>query len=665
MNKRMSFGLLLSFVLLSFLLGTGSSVNAAINAQEITPPDKAPAATVGTAITYQGQLTKNSAAVTGSCDMQFKLWDTLTAGTQQGSTLTRTSVGVSQGVFTVNNLDFGSTPFDGDALYIEVAVKCSGDASYVTLSPRQALTAAPYALSLRPGALVYGPTHGLGIHAIAMGTGLRGEGNAYGVLGTTNNITGYSVGVRGESASTGGWGVHGVSTAISGTVYGVGGVVQSPDGYGVYGKNDATTGDAYGVYGESVSPFGYGVYGYHHASAGLGYGVYGQTNSTYGRAVVGTASAVSGTTIGVLGTAVSPDGWALYGNHSATSGDGGAVYGKCYSPDGYAVYAQNFAGTGDAYGLYAESNSTSGRAVVGMSTVVTGSTIGVYGHSSSPDGRAVYGGNSATTGDAYGLRGVTYSTAGKAVSGEATANTGVTYGVHGSVDSSAGTGVYGQANNAACDTGIPGDICQGVAGKSAEGYGVRGETTNGVALGGYMSGSGTGLSLTSAGSGYFIAAGNFFPADTKFSVSSAGNVRADGTFASPAADMAELLPAQSGLEPGDVLVIGLDGKLTRCTQANQPTVVGVYSTKPAFLGGDPNDNGTTTGKVPLAVIGVVPVKVSAENGAIRPGDLLVSSATPGHAMRAGANPAVGTIIGKALTGLDKGTGVITMLVLLQ
>jgi hypothetical protein len=135
-----------------------------------------------------------------------------------------------------------------------------------------------------------------------------------------------------------------------------------------------------------------------------------------------------------------------------------------------------------------------------------------------------------------------------------------------------------------------------------------------------------------------------------------------GTLAPPGADFAEMLPAAGGLEPGDVLVIGADGKLARSTQAHQPTVAGVYSTQPGVLGGA---GGSAAGKVPLAVVGVVPVKASAENGAIRPGDLLAASDTPGHAMRAGPNPALGTVIGKALAGLEQGRGIIQMLVVLQ
>ena len=52
-------------------------------------------------------------------------------------------------------------------------------------------------------------------------------------------------------------------------------------------------------------------------------------------------------------------------------------------------------------------------------------------------------------------------------------------------------------------------------------------------------------------------------------------------------------------------------------------------------------------EVPVAMVGIVPCKVSAENGAIKVGDLLVTSSTPGHAMR-DASPAVGTVVGKRL-----------------
>lgn len=69
--------------------------------------------------------------------------------------------------------------------------------------------------------------------------------------------------------------------------------------------------------------------------------------------------------------------------------------------------------------------------------------------------------------------------------------------------------------------------------------------------------------------------------------------------------------------------------------------------------------------VPVAITGIVPVKVTAGNGAILPGDLLVSSRLPGRAMKAGPNPRAGTVLGKALGALRYGDGVIKVLVMLR
>jgi hypothetical protein len=152
----------------------------------------------------------------------------------------------------------------------------------------------------------------------------------------------------------------------------------------------------------------------------------------------------------------------------------------------------------------------------------------------------------------------------------------------------------------------------------------------------------------------------------RFKVDGHGDVYADGAYKSPAADFAELMPVAgdpAGYEPGDVLAIGEDGALVLSDRPYATNVAGVYSTQPGVLGGysDDEQNGQ---RVPLAIVGIVPVKVSAEDGAIRPGDLLVTSSIPGHAMR-GDGPPPGTIIGKALASLETGTGVIQVLVTLQ
>jgi hypothetical protein len=72
------------------------------------------------------------------------------------------------------------------------------------------------------------------------------------------------------------------------------------------------------------------------------------------------------------------------------------------------------------------------------------------------------------------------------------------------------------------------------------------------------------------------------------------------------------------------------------------------------------------GKHPVAMTGRVWVYVDASFGAVEPGDLLTTSATPGHAMLASDHGrAFGAVIGKAMTELKEGKGLVLVLVNLQ
>ncbi len=316
---------------------------------------------------------------------------------------------------------------------------------------------------------------------------------------------------------------------------------------------------------------------------------------------------------------------------------------------------------------FGETWTGTGLALALNSSYAGNETLYVTNNATSGDGIRVY--NSGTGSTDAAVKGSNLSS-GLGIRGSSTTGIGVKgisgwVGVWGESSAAAnGVGVAGLANAAGCFAGIGG--CYGVQGSSTKGYGVEGYTDgDGVAVHAFSYGNGVALRVEGQYSGNLIEAwhGPLF-LDREFYVSSTGEVYADGQFHPGGADLAEMLPAAAGLEPGDVLVVGPDGKLARCTQVYQSSVVGVYSTRPGFVGGA-EDGADLTGKVPLAVVGVAPVKVTTENGPIRPGDLLVASSTPGHAMKAGPNPPVGTVIGKALGALQSGTGVIQMLVTLQ
>ena len=115
----------------------------------------AQAVTVGSAFTYQGQLKSSGDLVNDTCEIAFRLYDDPTAGSQVGSAITRT-IPISDGLFTVvlnDSGQFGPNAFGGEARWLGIKVKCTGDSSHTDLG-RLELTAAPYALyALSTGAL--------------------------------------------------------------------------------------------------------------------------------------------------------------------------------------------------------------------------------------------------------------------------------------------------------------------------------------------------------------------------------------------------------------------------------------------------------------------------------------------------------------------------------
>jgi hypothetical protein len=115
------------------------------------------AAPMGTAFTYQGRLMDSNHPADRLYDFAFNLFDDPCSGTQQGSTFDVNDVDVIDGYFTVE-LDFDSEVFNGDARWLEISVR-PGDSSdardFVTLSPRQEVTLAPYAIYAKTAGIAH------------------------------------------------------------------------------------------------------------------------------------------------------------------------------------------------------------------------------------------------------------------------------------------------------------------------------------------------------------------------------------------------------------------------------------------------------------------------------------------------------------------------------
>lgn len=107
---------------------------------------------VDTAFTYQGQLRDTNGPIDGTASLRFRLFNQALGGIQVGPTLTACDLALVDGLLTVD-LDFGMNVFDGSERWLEISVQSpAGNCStFTTLSPRQPLTPAPYAIrSLAP-----------------------------------------------------------------------------------------------------------------------------------------------------------------------------------------------------------------------------------------------------------------------------------------------------------------------------------------------------------------------------------------------------------------------------------------------------------------------------------------------------------------------------------
>jgi len=135
-------------------------------------------------------------------------------------------------------------------------------------------------------------------------------------------------------------------------------------------------------------------------------------------------------------------------------------------------------------------------------------------------------------------------------------------------------------------------------------------------------------------------------------------------------DYAEAVNAagsRKAYEPGDVLVIGdgAEGEVQKSAEPYSTMVAGIFATKPGVIGRRQSLL-KEADEIPMAMIGIVPTKVTAENGPIHRGDLLVTSSTAGYAMKGtDRSRLVGAVIGKAMGALETGTGVVEVLVTLQ
>ena len=169
--------------------------------------------------------------------------------------------------------------------------------------------------------------------------------------------------------------------------------------------------------------------------------------------------------------------------------------------------------------------------------------------------------------------------------------------------------------------------------------------------------------------------------DANYSASGTSRIITDVLQIQGGSDLSENFQVSGGEGPPSVAAAGVDlagmvvsidpdkpGELEVSDRAYDRRVAGIVSgagsVRTGMLMGQPGT--IADGTQPVALTGRVYCWVDADRGAVEPGDLLTTSATPGHAMKAGdSSRGHGAILGKAMTSLKSGRGLVLVLVNLQ
>jgi hypothetical protein len=266
------------------------------------------AAPIGSGFQYQGQLGSALGPISGQCNFQFSLWDSVSGGVKFGATQSLTAVLVSQGRYTVTLNEanqFGPNALSGEARWLEITVECA-DTPPTTLTPRQPLTPTAYVqYAAKAGGAPWS-----GVSSVPSGlTAIGGLNCAASQIIKSNGSTWTCAADNDHNHIAQTW-LNSTSTTVLklrntvGTglsVYaqgsgGYSGIYSfSESGYGVAGSSDgshgvlgaSTNATSSGVYGENLyggvgvrGKGNIGVWGFCSGSTGCR-GVYGQSSQGY------------------------------------------------------------------------------------------------------------------------------------------------------------------------------------------------------------------------------------------------------------------------------------------------------------------------------------------------------------------------------------------------
>ena len=630
----------------------------------------------GTAFTYQGQLQNKGNPASGTYNLQFSLYTVNTGGTAVAGPVTTNGVVISNGLFTVT-IDFGASVWNGETNWLQLAVETNGG-SFTSLAPRQQLTPAPYSI-YSEGA------NALGLSGTIPSSDLGGTyGNPIDLSNAGNSFTGNGAGLvdvnasmLGGLASSNFWQTTGNAGTTAGPNF-VGTTDDQPlyldsSGYPALRLQYASTFqvipfvfDQYamniaggywgntisnGVIGGTIAGGGEQTYSFDIVSGPISTylpnivsGNFGAVGGGYGN-MAGYGAAIPGgfnnIATGNASFAAGNSAQALH-NNSFVWSDGSATYSDS-GPDQFLIFATGGVGIGTLAGpqqyLSVRGGLNIDQANANDGFINNGNTNG-YGLTFGSGSGEGIASKRTSGGNQHGLDFYTGYNDQMSIAnnGNVTINGGELFVTAGSTTT--------DGNGLGYWTGLPGNI-PGGAGPFLYGY-------NGGALGAVGPEA---VCLSWDYTGDVWVSNNCSVATL--------TIRGGADLAEPFSMSA----AQLEMQPGSVVVIDDQhpGQLKLSDQPYDTRVAGVVSGANGIHPGiQMQQQGLLGGGRNVALSGRVYVRADASYGTIRPGDFLTTSATPGYAMKVTDHVrAQGAILGKAMTGLSDGTGMVLVLVTLQ
>ena len=597
----------------------------------------------GTAFTYQGRFYDGANPANGNYDMRFQLYSVATGGSVIYGPVTNAPIVVSNGLFTTT-IDFGAGVFTGTTYWLHIGARTNGSSgAYVSLSPRQQLTPTPYAI-FAEGANAAGlsGTIPAGDLSGVNGSGLVGLNASQLTTGTVPNaVLPADVALTDANQTFTGQNYFYTGTNSGGrlTVFGYNSIDTSLfSGLGFQYNSSSGEGAILSSYNN-----GYGFLSFY-TKQGSGYPIVKQVQiDKWGGVAIDQQNYNSGRL-----------------NDSTTNGVGltfGAISGE-------GIASQRTSGL-NQYGLdfytgFAHRMSILNNGNVGIGTTNPTAKLEVTGNVRTdggtvllePSTAGVFANDGLVFGDG-GLAGINYLGTGPWLAGFY------------------GGALGGLSPNVVALSWDAGGNCSVSNNLSTGSLTVRGNylvVNGGTPLYAYLGDDGVGsdVQIGSQRSG-ITAVAAYNTADSAYMHFYCSSITIMG-----GADLAEpfkITSGQNDVSQGAVVVIDKKnpGQLKMSDQPYDRHVAGVVSGANGINPGiQMQQQGLLTGGKNVALTGRVYVLADASNGPIEPGDLLTTSTAPGHAMKVTDNAkAQGAILGKAMTGLSEGKGMVLVLVTLQ